>query len=226
MFVIPNLACHYRVCQPATAKSFDMTDWDTEVTQRIAGEIKRHRGERSGQWLADRTKELGHPISKTAIWEIESGKRKSISVPELLIIARALEVPPVLLLFPGMPDRLIEALPDWTASSISAAGWFSGGRTPKRTAPRGQEAADELDRLEQGTRLIDVSHELGSARASWQEAHIAAYGEAETASLERVKQLADWTLRVEELVDYLEGQAEKLGGEVSDGWKRGEGLTM
>ena len=203
-----------------------MTDWDREVTQRIAGEIKRHRGERSGQWLADRTKELGHPISKTAIWEIESGKRKSISVPELLIFARALEVPPVVLLFPGMPDRQIEALPGWTAASIAATQWFSGGRTPKRTAPKGPEAADELGRLERGTRLAAVLDELTSARTSWIEAHMAAYREAETASIERIQQLAAWTLRVEELVYYLENQVEELGGEVSDGWKRGEGLMM
>lgn len=203
-----------------------MTDWDTEVTQRIAGEIKRHRGQRSGQWLADRTKELGHAISKTAIWEIEAGKRKSIAVPELLIIARALEVPPALLLFPGMPDKPVEALPGWSTASITAAAWFSGSRVPARISPSGQEASDEFDRLEKGARLVGVANELGTARTAWIEAYNAALAEAEGSDLDRTKQLATWVTRTDGLVSHLELEAEELGGEVSDNWKHGEGYTL
>lgn len=203
-----------------------MTDWDSEVTQRIAGEIKRHRGRRSGQWLADRTKELGHAISKTAIWEIETGKRKSISVPELLIIARALEVPPVLLLFPGMPDGPVEALPGWTPAASVAAWWFSGTRTPKRVAPRGDEHAAEVDRLEQGLRLPAVARELGTARTAWEEALSAARSEASDADMDRVAQLAAWVNSTGGLVEHLEAEAEDLGGVVDRDWRTNDGYKI
>ena len=39
-------------------------------------------------------------ISRSAISELENGKRKSISIAEVFILAAALDVPPVLLVFP------------------------------------------------------------------------------------------------------------------------------
>lgn len=201
-----------------------MTDWDADVTQRIAGEIKRHRGQRSGQWLADRTKELGHAISKTAIWEIEAGKRKSISVPELLVIARALEVPPTLLLFPGVPDRETWALPNWHTSASVAAHWFAGDRAPAPITGGGdwenEESFEELERLGAGMRLTGLSRELESARWSWLKAQGAISEGGDTDDMAEVQRLAAWGLRTESLVDQLELQVEDHGGEVSEDWRR------
>lgn len=104
----------------------EMTTWASETTARIGEQIRLHRQGRPAMWLADRTAELGHPISRTAISEYETGKRKAISVTDLVTIAAALEIPPVTLIYPHLPDGPVEVLPSVQSTSIAAAQWFSG----------------------------------------------------------------------------------------------------
>lgn len=101
-------------------------EWDSATTARIGGEIRRLRGKRSAQQIADRTTALGYPIGRATISELETGRRKSITVPELLILAAALDVPPILLLCPGLPDGPVEILPGLETTAIVAAEWFEG----------------------------------------------------------------------------------------------------
>ncbi|RVW00872.1 hypothetical protein [Rhodococcus spongiicola] len=104
-----------------------MTSWANEAARRIGKAIKDARGdERTAQWLADRTRDLGHPISRTAFSEYETGKRKTMPVTDLVVIARALNVPPIQLLYPALPDGQVEAWPGHETRSILAARWFSG----------------------------------------------------------------------------------------------------
>lgn len=103
------------------------------MTSRIGATISKLRGERPVQWLADTTKALGHPVSRTTLWELESGKRKSIAVAELLIIADALDIPPLMLVFPELPDGVVRALPNTPMTSFDAVRWVSGeGDLPTR----------------------------------------------------------------------------------------------
>lgn len=104
----------------------EMTAWASETTARIGEQIRLHRQGRPAMWLAERTAELGHPISRTAISEYETGKRKAIPVTDLVAIAAALEVPPITLIYPHLPDGPVEVLPDVSSSSLDAAQWFSG----------------------------------------------------------------------------------------------------
>jgi transcriptional regulator with XRE-family HTH domain len=81
----------------------------------VAWAVRRHRDNRlhiSAQELADRVTEAGGKLSRQAISKIENGDR-GISVAELLVLARALEVPPLLLLYPD-------------AERWHAAKWFTG----------------------------------------------------------------------------------------------------
>ncbi|MBR7191927.1 helix-turn-helix transcriptional regulator [Gordonia sp. SCSIO 19800] len=88
----------------------------------------------SAQELSDRTAELGMRVSRPRIAALEGGKRGGdISVPELLVLARALGVPPLGLLYPGIPGEFVEPLPESDGvpsmtTSIAAALWFSGER--------------------------------------------------------------------------------------------------
>lgn len=100
--------------------------WSKDVTARIGAEVKRLRGKRSAQWLADQTGELGHPIPRTTISETENGRRSSITVQELVVLAQALDVPPIELLYPGIPAATVEMLPGRTATAWIAAQEFSG----------------------------------------------------------------------------------------------------
>lgn len=106
-------------------------DWGKAVTRRVAGEIKRRRGGNTVQWVSDRTAELGCPVSRSRLSDIEAGKRGGpIGVAELIAIAAALRVSPVQLLFPDLPDGLVELLPRLSVPSEDAVNWFSGLRTP------------------------------------------------------------------------------------------------
>jgi len=93
---------------------------------RIAAAIKRTRGKRSAQWLADRTVELGYPITRAQIANYESGRKQSLDIAELIVLAAALNTSPVNLIYPGPYDAEVEVIPGSAMSEFAAAEWFSG----------------------------------------------------------------------------------------------------
>lgn len=94
----------------------------------------------SAQQLADRCAALGFPLGRSVIANFENGRRPTISVPELLVLAYALGVPPIALLFPVGREATVEPLPGRTAPTWDALRWFTGeGPLPTKqpdTAPR------------------------------------------------------------------------------------------
>ena len=113
-------------------------DWSTALVKRIGATVKAARRGRSAAWLSERCAELGYPLSRSLISKLDSGHRGDVlTVPELLVLAAALEIPPALLLFPqfpggvvdGKPVGTVELLPDdRPASSYDAVKWLSGER--------------------------------------------------------------------------------------------------
>jgi hypothetical protein len=101
-------------------------DWAEREAHRLAARIQRLRGRRSGQWLSDRTAELGYRVSRAVISDLETGRRRYLTTAELSVIAAALDVAPVALLYPGPYDEAVEALPDVTIPKRWAVQWFSG----------------------------------------------------------------------------------------------------
>ena len=89
----------------------------------------------SAQALADRVTELGLPVSRSTIADIENGCRKNITVAELLGIANALNAAPTMLVLPG-PYADVETVdglpkgPGGTPSAVAykseAIKWFCG----------------------------------------------------------------------------------------------------
>jgi len=103
-------------------------DWSTRVAQIVGREIRRYRDERrmSAQQLSDTCAELGVSIERSVISNLENKRRAVISVPELLVLARALGVPPLLLAFPvGRVDQT-EVLPNLPTQTWAATTWFTG----------------------------------------------------------------------------------------------------
>ncbi len=78
--------------------------------------------------LSRRTVDLGYPISRGAIAKIESNLRSGkIDVAEVLVLAAALDIPPVLLLFPQFStDGFGAVLPGLLATEDGAVRWMSG----------------------------------------------------------------------------------------------------
>lgn len=105
--------------------------WAEELVARVGRAVKAARQGKSAAWLSDRTAQLGYRVSPTVIAKLDSGHRGSVlSVPELLILAAALEVPPAALLYPGMPDELVWMLPHVTSSSELALLMWAGRFPP------------------------------------------------------------------------------------------------
>lgn len=75
------------------------------------------------------------------IAKLDSGHRGEVlSVAELLIIAAALEVPPIVLLYPNLPDGEVERVPGEVDTAISAIRWFIG-----ESDSDGKDLPDRLD---------------------------------------------------------------------------------
>jgi hypothetical protein len=88
--------------------------------------IQRLRGGRSAQWLSDRTHKIGYRVSRAVISDLETGRRRYLTTAELSVIAAALDIAPVALLYPGPYDEKIEALPNVEVPKHYAVQWFSG----------------------------------------------------------------------------------------------------
>lgn len=82
------------------------------------------------QALADQCAELGVPMDRSVIAKLEKGLRQTITVGEVLVLAKALQVSPLQLVFPiGQADE-VEALPGVMAATWDAARWFMGEVPP------------------------------------------------------------------------------------------------
>jgi hypothetical protein len=110
--------------------------WSAELVRRIGAAMKTARGSRSAKWLSDRTAELGFRVSPTVIAKLDSGHRGNVlSVAELLVLAAALDVAPVALLYPGPYEQETELLPGLPSTEFLAAQWFSGIHDAPHPAP-------------------------------------------------------------------------------------------
>lgn len=134
-------------------------DWAIRVTHVVAAQVRRYRKERglSAQRLADRCAELGMGIARSTLADLETGRRDSVTVAELLILAAALEVPPVELAVPLARREQVEILPGVEIPVWDAARWFRGDGALVEHSGSGfaVEDADGEDQ-DQGERMRDL----------------------------------------------------------------------
>jgi transcriptional regulator with XRE-family HTH domain len=150
--------------------------WSKELVVRVGAAIRRERSRLglSAQVLADACTERGVKMDRAAISKIENGRRSTLELAEVLVLARALHVAPVDLVFPldGGESACIsvgERLPMWDAvqwfgaedqdeapadGSLRALheefrrhriAVFTAGRSQFESAQRRREAAEALD---------------------------------------------------------------------------------
>lgn len=82
----------------------------------------------SAQMLADRTRDLGHHIRRAVIANLESGRRGSVTVADIYVLAQALNVPPLALLAPLDREEDVEVLPGVPVEAWDALGWLVGDK--------------------------------------------------------------------------------------------------
>jgi transcriptional regulator with XRE-family HTH domain len=80
----------------------------------------------SAQDLSDACKALNFSFSRSAIANFESGRRPTISVAELTVLGKALDVPPIELVFPVGRQEEAEVLPGQELPPWVALKWFAG----------------------------------------------------------------------------------------------------
>ncbi|UZF43183.1 hypothetical protein [Rhodococcus rhodochrous] len=189
------------------------------TTQRISDEVRRLRGDRTTQWLADRTAELGYAISRSRISDLERGDRGGfLNVAELLILARALNTAPAMLLFPGLPGQEVELFPEVIVESRMALDWLVGdnsllrkfawrkGSEDRETASNPLLRAELLEEWQRNTQAIRLTKEhmrllfeLGrqlEERQRWLDDHDNANAQDLVVAAERFIRSTEQSLRV------------------------------
>lgn len=148
---IHNQHLHYGLNpRKSSVECANMTqsEWGDETIRRIAEAVRSARGKRSVQWVADRTAELGHPISRAAISNLEVGRKAGVDITELVVLARALEVAPVMLIYPDLMNGPVEVLPGQITSSFEAYKWFAGEWVPNAgVTPQRPDSGNEDSKL-------------------------------------------------------------------------------
>ncbi len=136
-------------------------DWGEEQAHRTALEVRRLRGKRTAQWLAERTKELGYPLTRAVISDIEVGRRRYVTTAELIVLAAALNTSPVCLVYPGPYDTVVEVIPNSEdRPEYAAAEWFSGANTYIRGDELFEDRTDEWDEWQKNTETLQLWREL------------------------------------------------------------------
>ena len=96
-----------------------------EIGQRVAQ--RRKELQLSAEALAERCEVLGMPaFTRQVVMRLEHNRRESVSVSELSVLAAALEISPVLLLYPVGQAEQTEYLPGHHAAPFDAGRWWSG----------------------------------------------------------------------------------------------------
>lgn len=144
--------------------------WENRLVERMAAEIRRLRTSQkmSAQALADRVTELGLAMSRSTLADIENGRRKFITVAELLAIANALNAAPIMLVFPGpyTEPEVVDGLPAKTsgdpmgyAYKSEAMRWFCGESMNDRIITNFAAYEDNRRPLREARELDDLERE-------------------------------------------------------------------
>ncbi|MCX5342663.1 helix-turn-helix domain-containing protein [Streptomyces atratus] len=104
-------------------------EWEDHVMATVAGEVRRRRKELrwSAQDLADQCEEIGYPIPRNVIANMESGRRATLPLVEIMVLAKALRVTPVSLIYPIGHVSEVRPLPyEDPQPAWDALQWFTG----------------------------------------------------------------------------------------------------
>jgi len=155
-------------------------DWPKAVTLDVAREVQRWRKIRglSTEKLAERCAGLGNPIHRSVLAKLESGHRESVTASDLITLGRALNVPPLLLLYPVGREPEVEALPGVRADPWDAAKMFTGEMGDDGAAPR---AAEDVGLFREHDRMLRAWERAREQPVSAGDGEISAISLAEVA---------------------------------------------
>lgn len=135
-------------------------EWSSGLIKVAAAQIKRYRNQRglSAQQVADACwRDYGLAMKRSVLSNLESGRRPTLSLMELLVLAKILKVPPLLLVFPIGHEDTIEVLPGVSVDTWEAAKWFTG-----------EDAFPHRRRVSEDGHTTDIG-DPGDLLESWEE---------------------------------------------------------
>lgn len=188
--------------------------WGERFILRAAARIRDARRSQgfSVRELSERTKELGHEVTRQVLVNLEAGRRRALSIDDLFVIAHALGVNPLFLLFDqnqmGRPNEVLPGLevPEWVALqwARSAPTFISSGL---------YEMDFDSARGIIGTReqLDDVRGEIGNLERA---AEVYAERGDEAAAKATHEAIASHRRHEKSLVQFLE----RDGVQMNDAW--------
>ncbi|MBA0053765.1 XRE family transcriptional regulator [Streptomyces sp. AJS327] len=107
----------------------DVPEWSTQVVATVAAEVRRRRKEMgmSAQDLADACAEIGHPVPRNVIANMEAGRRSSLPLTDVMVLAQALDTSPICLIVPVGYIAKYQSIPLESADEpLDALRWFTG----------------------------------------------------------------------------------------------------
>ena len=118
---------------PAVHEPQPDPEWSLRLAHDVADQVRHWRKQRgmTAAELADRTEQLGYLIPRSVIANLENHRRNTITIAEVLVLAAALDVPPVLLIAPVGRRREAEVLPGLRLSTWRIRGWIHGVVEPE-----------------------------------------------------------------------------------------------
>lgn len=145
-----------------------MQDWQRALTTQVVNNVEHYRRLRGlhRTELAARCTALGLPTKRPALAALLDGRRQTITLQQVLVLAEALEVSMAELLLPLHDGRLAVTGPTRTEHPFPAAtrllGLAADGSTgtPSRPYVRYLQAVDRFARANR--RLADLSHRLAT----------------------------------------------------------------
>lgn len=106
--------------------------WPGRVTRVVAAQMRFWREDRglSAQQLSEKTKELGYQVPRSVIANLENNRRDTVTAAEILVLAAALDIPPVMLITAVGREETTEILPGVEYSTWKSRGWILGSLAP------------------------------------------------------------------------------------------------
>jgi transcriptional regulator with XRE-family HTH domain len=133
-----EIYCDQSYCVLMTQRRFDdgtdpddAPEWADQVMATVAREVRRRRKElgMSAQDLAEACEEIGHPIPRNVIANMESGRRATLPLVEVMVLAKALHTYPICLLYPLGYVEEVQRLPlQYSERTWDAMRWFTGDK--------------------------------------------------------------------------------------------------
>lgn len=182
--------------------------WQKDLAARAGNAVRGRRKalNLTAAGLAKRTAELGYPVSRVAIGKIENGHREGkFDLAELVVLAAALGIPPVMLIYPDLPHGSVEVLPGLERYATDALEWFVGDSPRLAFRMTERFGMNQQDIVDAGEPLL-LSRELACAETALEQADKEkARLEADAAAAGKptldIKEFTSWALRSTAQVD-------------------------